>query len=220
MKPFILSHPLVRPLYGFLRECNESPLEKVILDCGAGGNYPPLALFHQNGYKTYGIDTSDGEIKLARKFCEENNIELTIVKGDIRDIPFGDESMSFVYSINTVCHLPKKDTAIALKEMERVLTPKGLLFVNLASVDDLYFGRGKKVGKGEFIQEYDWYLDIVKEGHVCSYYEDGEPDKYFGHFEIIRKEKRVTELQIERGHHAGGGWQTADICYTAQKVND
>ncbi|MBU7011972.1 MAG: class I SAM-dependent methyltransferase [Theionarchaea archaeon] len=219
MNPFILSHPLVRPLYGFLKECNESPLEKVVLDCGAGGNYPPLALFHQNGYKTYGIDTSDGEIKLAQKFCRENNIKLTIMKGDIRDIPFGDESMSFVYSINTVCHLSKKDTATALKEMERVLNPKGLLFVNFTSVDDLYFGRGQKVGKGEFIQEYDWYLDIVKEGHVCSYYEDAEPDKYFGHFKIIRKEKRIAELQIERDHHAGGGWQTADICYTAQKVN-
>jgi hypothetical protein len=26
------------PLYKFLRECNSSPLEKVVLDCGAGGD--------------------------------------------------------------------------------------------------------------------------------------------------------------------------------------
>lgn len=215
---FILSHPLVRPLYGFLRECNKSSLEKVILDCGAGGSYPPLALFYQHGYTTYGIDTSDGEIQLAQTFCKENNIIITITKGDIRDIPFGDESMSFVYSINTVFHLSKKDTATALKEMERVLKPTGLLFVNFTSVDDVMFGRGQKVGKGEFLQEYDWYLDIVKKGHVCSYYEDAEPDGYFNHFEIIRKEKRICELVIERDHPDGGDWQSADICYTVQKV--
>ena len=217
MNPFILSHPLVRPLYGFLKECIESPLEKVILDCGAGGSIPPLVLFYQHGFRTCGIDISDGEIELAMKFCRDNGMNLNLVKGDIRHIPFDDESMNFVYSINTVCHLSKRDTAGALKEMERVLRPTGLLFVNFSSVNDVYFGRGQKVGRGEFLQEYDWYLDIVKEGHVCSYYEDAEPDRYFSRFEIIRKEKRITELQIERHHHAGGGWQSADICYTAQK---
>jgi ubiquinone/menaquinone biosynthesis C-methylase UbiE len=218
MKPFILSHPLVRPLYGFLRECNESSMEKIVLDCGAGGRFPPLALFYQWGYKTYGIDISDGEIQLAQKFCQENNITLNILKGDIRHIPFNDESMSFVYSINTVFHLSKADTAAALQEMERVLKPSGLLFVNFTSVDDVAFGDGQKVGTGEYIQDYEWYLDIVKEGHVCSYYEYDEPDKYFSNFEIIRKEKRISELQIERNHPAGGDWQSADICYIGQKV--
>ena len=74
------------------------------------------------------------------------------------------------------------------------------------------------MGKGEFIQEYDWYLDIVKKGHVVSYYEDAEPDSYFNHFEIIRKEKRICGLVIERDHPHGGGWQTADICYTVHKI--
>jgi ubiquinone/menaquinone biosynthesis C-methylase UbiE len=215
----ILHHPLTRPLYGFLRECNRSPLEKVILDCGAGGKYPPLALFYQHGYTPYGIDTSDGEIQLAHTFFKENSIPLTIIKGDIRHIPFGDESVSFVYSINTLFHLTKKDTVTTLKEMERVLKPTGLLFANFTSVDDLYCGRGQKVGKGEFLQEYDWYLDIVKKGHVCSYYEDEEPDDYFNQFEIIRKEKRICELVIDRDHPHGGDWQSADICYTVQKGN-
>lgn len=217
-EPFILSHPLVRPLYGFLKECNASPLEKEILDCGAGGDKPPLALFYEYGYKTYGIDISDKQLELAHKFCKDRNVELNITQGDMRAIPFEDESLSFVYSINTVCHLSKKDTALAVKEIERVLKPLGLCFLNFVSVDDVGFGRGQEVDKGEFIQEEEWYPGIVKEGHVCSYYEDEEPDKYFEHFEIFRKEKRITELVIERDHHAGGSWQLADICYTAQKL--
>jgi ubiquinone/menaquinone biosynthesis C-methylase UbiE len=193
-------------------------MEKNILDCGAGGRFPPLALFYQHGYTTYGIDSSHGEIQLARQFLNKHDMKATIIKGDIRDIPFDDHSMSFVYSINTVFHLSKADTAIALKEMERVLSPSGLLFVNFTSVDDLWYGKGQEVGPGEFIQEVDWYLDIVKEGHVCSYYEDAEPDDYFTDFEIIRKEKRICELEIERDHPEGGGWQSADICYTVKKM--
>lgn len=217
MNPLILGHPLVRPLYGFLKECNASPLEKEVLDCGAGGNHPPLALFYEHGYKTYGIDISDEQVALAQKFCKENDIDLNITKGNICNIPFRTESLSFIYSINTVCHLSKKDTATAMKEIERVLKPEGLCFINFVSVDDVCYGDGEEVGKGEFVQEFDWYPGIVKEGHVCSYYEDTEPDEYFQSFEIIRKEKRIIELPIEKSHPEGGDWQIADICYTAQK---
>ncbi|MBU7014547.1 MAG: class I SAM-dependent methyltransferase [Theionarchaea archaeon] len=218
MKPFILSHPLVRPLYGFLRECNESPLEKEILDCGAGGNYPPLALFREQGYRVVGIDSTLEQIQLAREFCRETNLNVPIMLGDIRNIPFRDESMNFVYSVNTVCHLSKKDTATAVQEIRRVLKNEGLCFVNFVSVDDCWFGRGKEVSPGEFLQEEEWYSGITKEGHICSYYEDTEPDAYFEAFEVIRKEKRITELVIEKNHPEGGGWQMADICYTAKKV--
>jgi ubiquinone/menaquinone biosynthesis C-methylase UbiE len=213
----ILSHPLGRPLYAFLSECNELPLEKEILDCGAGGDRPPLSLFYEYGYRTFGIDISGEQVELAQKFCKENNMELSILKGDVREIPFKDDSISFVYSINTLCHLSKKDTAVAVKEIERVLKPNGLCCINFVSIHDCMFGIGQEVDKGEFIQEEDWYAGIVKEGHICSYYEDDEPDKYFDHFEIIRKEKRIIELPIYKKHPEGGGWQGADIWYIGKK---
>ena len=42
-------------LYKFLEYCNKSNMEKKILDCGAGGNMPPLGLFYSEGYETYGF---------------------------------------------------------------------------------------------------------------------------------------------------------------------
>jgi hypothetical protein len=75
----------------------------------------------------------------------------------------------------------------------------------MISVDDCCFGEGTEVGKGEFIQEEDWYPGIIKEGHICSYYEDDEPDPYFCHQEIIRKEKRIIEIPKDITHHAGVG---------------
>jgi ubiquinone/menaquinone biosynthesis C-methylase UbiE len=218
LNPFILSHPLVRPLYGFLKECNDSPLTKEVLDCGAGGKNPPLALFYEQGYRVYGIDMTRQQIELAQKFCVEAHTNLPMIQGDVRHIPFKDESMSFVYSVNTLCHLSKRDTATAMKEIERVLKKSGLCFINFVSVDDCGFGRGKEVSTGEFLQEEEWYSGIVKEGHICSYYGDSEPDPYFELFKILRKEKRITELLIEKSHPEGGGWQMADICYTAKKL--
>ncbi len=38
------------PLYRFLDYCNGHNKGNMILDCGAGGNQPPLSLFYENGY--------------------------------------------------------------------------------------------------------------------------------------------------------------------------
>lgn len=43
------------PLYNFLKHCSSTSYEKTILDCGAGGLNPPLSLFYEFEYKTYGI---------------------------------------------------------------------------------------------------------------------------------------------------------------------
>ncbi|MHA2233005.1 MAG: class I SAM-dependent methyltransferase [Candidatus Hodarchaeales archaeon] len=186
----ILDHALRRGLYGFLKVCNTSPLEKEILDCGAGGQNPPLALFYEYGYKTHGIDIS---------------------KGDIRNIPFEDESLSFVYSINTIGHHTKADIAIAMKEIERILKPKGLSYVNFGSIDRPMPGIGREIRKGEWMKVRD---DGSESYH--SYYEDDEPDSYFDSFEIIRKEKRIIDIPIDKIRKASN-WHYADIGYIARK---
>ncbi len=155
----------VTPLYKFLRHCNSSHLEKIILDCGAGGDNPPLQLFYEYGFKTYGIEISQDSLNKAKKFCKENNMKLNILKGDMRRIPFRNETFSFLYSYNTIPLMSKNDVAIAINEIERVLKRNGLCFVNFVSVDD--------------------------EGPADSFFEDNEPDKYFNNFEIIHKEKRI-----------------------------
>jgi ubiquinone/menaquinone biosynthesis C-methylase UbiE len=92
-------------LYTFLEYCESSSLEKEVLDCGAGVGYfhePPLMRFFEFDYKTYGIDISSERVEIARKFCEEHQIDLNIRQGDMRELPLEDESMSFVFSYNTI----------------------------------------------------------------------------------------------------------------------
>lgn len=178
-------------LYTFMKFCNKSSLDKLILDCGAGGNYPPLSMFYEHGYKTKGVEISDDGLKKSEEFCRKNNMELNIIKGDMTELPFDDESTSFVYSYNSIFHLTKKNTLKALNEMLRVLSPDGLCFVNFLSIDDCGYGEGSEVNTGEFEQcEYGKRV-------IHSYYEDNEPDKYFKNFEILRKEKRIIEQKFE-----------------------
>ena len=55
------------PLYNFLRMVNEHPGEKKILDCGAGGLFPKLGLFAEEGYECYGIEIDQKYFELSKE---------------------------------------------------------------------------------------------------------------------------------------------------------
>ena len=173
-------------LYNFLRFIQNNPVRenKKILDCGAGGGDPKLAFFHENGFETYGIDISDDQINDAQNFSEKNSINLRIVKGDMKNIPFGSNFFGYVFSYLSMVHLSKKDIAIAINEIHRVLMKGGLCYLNFLSKDDVHFDEKRDSNQGEIISFHE------NQEEVHSYYEDEEPDDYFKNFEIIYKEKR------------------------------
>jgi len=120
----------------FLWHCEQTSLPKEVLDCGAGGEHPPLALFRARGYRTVGLELDPRCLEEAEEYCRASGVELGIELGDMRSIPFEDESFSFVYSYNAVSFMVKEDIRQSVSEMCRVLRPSGLCYVNLMSVDD------------------------------------------------------------------------------------
>ena len=176
------------PLYEFLRYCNNSNMERKVLDCGAGGHQPPLYLFYQYGYKTFGIDISEHAIKNAVDFCKKHHldIDLNITKGDMRQLEFKDDCFPFVYSFNTINHLSKKDIIKAMAEMERILTKNGLLYVNFGSEDSQIGDRGEMIGEGEYLVPIGG-----NETALHSFHKDDEADAYFTNFELLHKEKSL-----------------------------
>jgi len=191
------------PLYEFLRQCNASPLEKKVLDCGAGGDHPPLSLFYQYGYRTYGIEIAERPLAEAQRFCTENDMPLNIIRGDMRSIPFPSERFSFVYSYNAIDFMTNPDIAVSMREIERVLKSDGLCYVNFLSVDDAV--------SWEPFCETAPAKDLLK-SEGFAHFEDHEADVYFEAFEIVRKEKRLVEKLWE-----GGRLKQADIEYIARK---
>jgi ubiquinone/menaquinone biosynthesis C-methylase UbiE len=194
------------PLYEFIRQCNDTALEKTVLDCGAGSDpdrAPPLFLFYQQGYKTYGIEIAEDALAGANEFCKKNNLPLNIFRGDMRRIPFANEMFSFVYSFNAISFMNKPDIELAMREIERVLKPGGLCYVNFISVDDPDQRPFRKTA----------FARRLLRSKRFSHHKDNEADKYFSNFEILRKEKRLIEKLYD-----GERIKQAYIGYIARKA--
>ena len=198
MKSVVL-RPNAVPLYYFLSVIADRPGQgetsrgKKILDCGAGGMLPPVALFHQQGFDTWGIDRSDEQLDKARQFCRGHGMEVHLCKGDMRHIPFGDESCDYVYEHYSMCHLSKADTQITIQEMRRVLKKKGLCFLGFISDDSWpksMFGEERE--PGEF-----WGRGRGGEPTLHSVFTDEETDRLVTAWDVLSKEKRVTYLRDE-----------------------
>ena len=191
------------PLYEFLRQCNTSPLSKTILDCGAGGSQPPLSLFYQYSYRTFGIEIAEKPLEEAQRFSTENNMALNIISGDMRCLPFPDNEFSFIYSFNAIDFMTKSDIALSMWEITRVLKGDGLCYVNFLSVDD-------EETWEPFCEEGSAYKRLKSERF--AHFEDNEADVFFEPYDIMRKEKRVQDKLWE-----GKLRRRAEIEYIARK---
>lgn len=179
------------PLYRFLKYCNETDMEKSVLDCGAGGNCPPLSLFADYGYITKGIELSNKQLEDAEKYEQIKGQNLNIEYGDMRKLKYDNESFSFVYSYNSVFHMSKEDIEKSINEFKRVLKKNGLLFVNFLTTKDFRCGIGESLGENQYNQiENNTFI-------IHSYFNEEEPDKYFYDMDVVYKECRVLERTYE-----------------------
>lgn len=179
------------PLYRFIMFCNETAMNKKVLDCGAGGDYPSLSLFSEYGYETHGIELNSKQLEKANIYVSKKSQNLNIERGDMRKLNFENEYFSFVYSYNSVFHMTKSDVLNSINEMKRVLKPEGLLFVNFLTTKDHRCGTGVAMGENQY-EQMDDYIPVIH-----SYFEEDEPEKYFNNMKILYKESRVLERIFE-----------------------
>jgi SAM-dependent methyltransferase len=163
-------------------------------------------MFKAHGYETHGIDLSDTQLRKAGRFCSRNNLNLGIIKGDMREIPFATASMSFVYAYSSICHMTCDDAAIAMQEIKRVLKRGGLCFVNFCSAGGAIPKAVERRSPGEYPYDDDGLTGI----HTL--YADGQPDRFFDGFELLRRERRLIENLSDTDKYA---W--AEICYYARR---
>lgn len=181
------------PVYSFLSFINakhppgEGQPRGKILDCGAGGPLPPLALFAKHGFEAWGIDISEEQLEKARQFCKDNNIETHLQTGDMRKMPFENETFNYVFEQFAMCHLSKQNTAKAISEMHRVLKKEGLCFLGVISTDShpkTSFGEEK--APGEF-----WGLEGGEE-RLHSMFANEEIEGLLAGWEVLSEEKRIN----------------------------
>jgi 2-polyprenyl-3-methyl-5-hydroxy-6-metoxy-1,4-benzoquinol methylase len=108
----------------FLKEIKKYPGIKKILDVGCGDGRISKAL-KEAGFNVVGLDISRTAIEKAKQ--NFRGIDFLVASPEEK-LPFEDENFDSVYCTEVIEHL--YDTAVALKEITRVLKKEGLLFIS------------------------------------------------------------------------------------------
>ena len=104
---------------------------QTILDagCGSGRN---LKWFYQNDFEIFGIDTDSEFLKNAKQNYPEAASNFMV--GTLDNLPYGENSFDHILCC-AVLHFAKSETHFTdmFSELIRVLKPKGMLLIRMAS---------------------------------------------------------------------------------------
>jgi len=105
-------------------------IKKVLdLGCGSGRHLIYLA---ERGFEVYGIDIAETGIKIAKDWLNEKNLRADLKIGSVYEtLPYEDNFFDAVISIRVMHHARIEDIRKAIKDIERVLKPNGLIFVTV-----------------------------------------------------------------------------------------
>ena len=105
--------------------------EDKVLDIGCGNGRLKEIMLENTDY--YGIDFSEGMIERAKKRYPKAKFFQT----KPFEFPFDDNSFDKVFCLSVLHHIPSKSFRIKfLKEIKRVLKPKGELFLTVWDLED------------------------------------------------------------------------------------
>ena len=97
-----------------------------ILDVGCGDAALVVALA-QRGALVTGVDVDPSVLSAGRARAAASGVAPALMQGDIRALPFADDSFDVVLAVTVLCFVD--DAARAVREMARVLRPGGRLVI-------------------------------------------------------------------------------------------
>ena len=105
------------------------------LACGQCRHGLPLA---QQGFCVTGLDYQANLLREAARAADEQGVTITLVQGDMRQLPFADGSFDAVLNLFTAFgYFSDAENAHVLEEVARVLRPGGWLLIDVANRDAL-----------------------------------------------------------------------------------
>jgi 2-polyprenyl-3-methyl-5-hydroxy-6-metoxy-1,4-benzoquinol methylase/uncharacterized protein YbaR (Trm112 family) len=103
---------------------------KTLLDIGCNWGRWSIAATRA-GYEVIGIDPSFEAIVSARRIARQLKANARYVVADARRLPFADKSFDVVFSYGVLQHFSKRDVAVSVREIARVLDPTGYSWVQM-----------------------------------------------------------------------------------------
>jgi SAM-dependent methyltransferase len=123
-----------------------------VLELGCGNGKTAAALVRISP-EVVAMDFSRPALEDCR--CAVGSNDLHLVRGDLRGLPFADQTFDLVVAFHVLGHLLEDERKNAAEEARRVLRPGGSLALRAFSVRDMRSGLGREVEPGTFVRGTD-----------------------------------------------------------------
>jgi SAM-dependent methyltransferase/uncharacterized protein YbaR (Trm112 family) len=156
---------------------------KVLLDVGCNWGRWCIAAARL-GYVPIGIDPSLGAVLAAKRVAAQLGLDIKLVVGDARFLPFRSGSMDFAFSYSVLQHFARADAISAIKEIGRVLKIDGTSLVQMPTVFGircLYHQARRKFHEGQRFDVRYWSVPTLRKTFVRHIGQTGvSVDCFFG----------------------------------------
>lgn len=162
-----------------------------VLDLGSGiGRHTiPLA---KRGLQVASLDVSDTALRVLNRRVQELRLpNVSVVRHQMRELPFLDDYFDAVVSTNVIHHGRCKEIRRTLGEIHRVLRRKGYGLIIVLSDKDFRLGRGRKIEPHTYI-----FTRGEEKGITHHFFNERELRSYLKSFQIVS----FTEELLKRGN--------------------
>lgn len=121
-----------------------------LLDLGCGNGRDSL-YFAQNGLNVTAIDSSEIGINCLIDKARKMNVGINTIVGDFTDNKLFCEKFDNVYSRFSIHAISEKEQNKLLANVNKILNFEGKFFIEVRSVKDELFGKGKKIAKNTYL---------------------------------------------------------------------
>jgi SAM-dependent methyltransferase len=99
-----------------------------ILSLGCGTAFD-AQYFNQKGYVYTGIDITRPMLEVAR----DRGSDERLTQMNMYELGFKSNSFDAIWLFDSICHIPREKIPILLKEIHRVLKPRGVAYIRIAT---------------------------------------------------------------------------------------
>ena len=162
-----------------------SKIRGVVLELGCGDGKSLSGILGSDADMVVGLDHSKRALEACeRRFAGDQKVGLVL--GDAMALPFKDLSFDTILAFHTLEHFLQEERKAVAGEMRRIMMPSGRILVRAFSVEDLRFGKGKRLEEGTYLRG---------NGMIMHYFADAELEDLFWPLvplEMKKAEKRVN----------------------------
>jgi ubiquinone/menaquinone biosynthesis C-methylase UbiE len=164
------------------------------LDLGVGGGRHTMLLC-ELAFNVFGVDISTVGLKYTQERIAKESFDVGLAQASMNQLPFKEHSFDAVISYGVFNYGNQNEMQVAIKEVHRILTPKGKAFVMLRSTDDYRYGKGEQLEPNTFILNIH---DTNEHGTIQHFLDEKAVHEYFAAFSNLEFEKtETTFMQLQ-----------------------